>query len=229
MSMQREWSDLCDDHKSQPYFQQLMSFIKQERNVAVVYPPESDMWSAFSLTPLSKCRVVIVGQDPYHGPGQAHGLAFSVPDGVTPPPSLRNIINEAISDVGIHAPSTGNLTAWAQQGVLLLNSTLTVRQGQPASHAGHGWEAFTDAVISELCASSTPVVFVLWGAHAQKKKRLIAGEHHVVLESVHPSPLSAHRGFFGSRPFSRINEILRATGHSPVDWQLPYHTRAHQE
>ena len=224
--MQREWAHLCDDHTPQPYFRELMSFVKREREVAEVYPPEPEMWTAFTLAPLSQCRVVIVGQDPYHGPGQAHGLAFSVPDGVAPPPSLRNIITEAISDVGIHAPSTGNLTTWAEQGVLLLNTTLTVRQGEPGSHTGRGWEIFTDAVITEVSRSSTPVIFVLWGAHAQKKKRLIVDSRHIVLESVHPSPLSAHRGFFGSRPFSRINESLLSAGLLPINWQLPYNCSA---
>jgi uracil-DNA glycosylase len=172
------------------------------------------------LTPYAETRVLILGQDPYHGPRQAHGLCFSVQRGVAIPPSLANIHKELHDDLGIPPPGHGNLEAWAVQGVLLLNTTLTVRAGQPASHAGHGWETFTDQVIRAVDAKDHPVVFILWGSHARKKKALIDTSHHTIIESAHPSPMSAHNGFFGSRPFSRTNAALAAAGLDPVDWRL---------
>lgn len=185
-----------------------------------VYPAPQDVYRAFALTPLDQVKVVLLGQDPYHGPGQAHGLAFSVPRGEPVPPSLRNIYKELAADLGVSPPRHGNLEAWAQQGVLLLNTVLTVEDGQPASHSRLGWEAVTDDVIRHLSDSTQGLVFVLWGAHAQRKAGWIDARKHLVLKGVHPSPLSASRGFFGSRPFSRINEYLIKQGKTPIDWRL---------
>ena len=179
------------------------------------------MFSALKLTPYDQVSVLIVGQDPYHDDGQAHGLAFSVPPGVKPPPSLVNIFKELHDDLGCRIPNNGYLVPWAMQGVLLLNTVLTVRAHSPNSHKGKGWEKFTDAVIRKVVEKSDPVVFVLWGGNAQKKRTLIEGGGHVVIESAHPSPLSARNGFFGSRPFSKINAALRAAGKTEIDWQLP--------
>lgn len=218
--MDESWSEILHHELSAPYFLELQNFVRQERILHEVYPSEENVFAALSLTSFDNTKVVILGQDPYHGPGQAHGLSFSVPSDISPPPSLRNIFTELKNDVGISAPSTGNLTNWAQQGVLLLNTTLTVRQGEAGSHQGHGWERLTDAIISALNNRSECCVFVLWGAHARKKKNLITSVHHVVIESAHPSPLSAHNGFFGSHPFSRINDALRACGHDPINWAL---------
>ena len=184
-------------------------------------PPNDEVFAALHLTPYADVRVLILGQDPYHGPGQAHGLCFSVRRGVAAPPSLVNIFKELTSDLGLAAPRHGNLDAWAGQGVLLLNTTLTVRAHQAASHQGKGWERFTDAVISAVDEKEEQVVFILWGASARKKRTLIDTTRHVVIESAHPSPLSASNGFFGSRPFSRTNEALAAAGRAPVDWALP--------
>lgn len=187
-----------------------------------IYPPRAQRLAAFASTPLDAVRVVILGQDPYHGPGQAHGLAFSVPDGVRPPPSLVNIFKELQSDLGCAPPGSGNLNGWARQGVLLLNTTLSVEAGQAGSHAGRGWDAITDAALVAVAARDVPSVFVLWGSHARKKAARIdglgAGNRHCVLESAHPSPLSAYRGFFGSRPFSRANAFLEQHGRTPIDW-----------
>jgi uracil-DNA glycosylase len=185
-----------------------------------VYPPPDEVFAALHLTPYAETRVVILGQDPYHGPGQAHGLCFSVRDGVALPPSLVNIYKELSDDLGIPPPRHGNLEAWARQGVLLLNATLTVRAGQAGSHQGKGWETFTDAVLATVNAKPEHVVFILWGGYARKKKALIDTGRHTVIESPHPSPLSAHNGFFGSRPFSRANAALVAAGRDPVDWDL---------
>ncbi|MFC4456467.1 uracil-DNA glycosylase [Deinococcus sonorensis] len=201
-------------------FQQLLAFVEAERQAGPVYPAPEDMFTALRLTPLHEVRVLILGQDPYHGAGQAHGLSFSVRPGVRPPPSLQNIYKELRDDVGFQIPRHGDLRSWARQGVLLLNAVLTVRQGQPNSHAGHGWEAFTDAVIRAVNEQPQRVVFVLWGAYARKKAKLVTGSQHVVIESAHPSPLSVTK-FMGTRPFSRVNAALTEAGRDPIDWQLP--------
>jgi len=204
----------------QPYFASLQEFVADERRRFEVYPPERDTYAALRLTPLPSVRVVILGQDPYHGPGQAHGLAFSVPRGTAVPPSLRNVFAELRDDLGVPVPRHGNLGHWARQGVLLLNSTLTVRAGAAASHQGRGWETFTDAVIRILGERPEPTAFVLWGAAARRKKPLVAS-HHLVVESAHPSPLSASNGFLGSRPFSRIDAFLAGHGRGCVAWGEP--------
>lgn len=197
---------------------ELQRFIAHERLVSTVFPPAQDVYAALELTSFESTKVVVLGQDPYHGTGQAHGLSFSVRGNTPIPPSLRNIFQELFSDVSIQREQDGDLTGWARQGVLLLNTTLTVREGEPGSHKNRGWEHITDAVISALNGKPTRVVFVLWGAHARNKKTLVTQAHHVVIESAHPSPLSAHRGFFGSKPFSRINSALEEAGISPIDW-----------
>ena len=208
------------DEMAKPYFAELTNFVNEERSRFTVFPPEPDVYAALKLTPLESVRVVILGQDPYHGPRQAHGLCFSVQRGVTVPPSLRNIFQELRDDLGITPPQHGNLEHWARQGVLLLNATLTVRAGEAGSHQKRGWETFTDRIIELLGAGERPLVFVLWGAYARSKKRLI-DSRHTVIESAHPSPLSAHNGFFGSKPFSRINDALTTFGVESVDWSLP--------
>lgn len=213
-----DWNPVLRAEMDQPYWRELMEFVARERSVATVYPSKDDVFAALHLTPFAEVKVLILGQDPYHGPGQAHGLCFSVRSGVTFPPSLLNIFKEMESDIGVPVPRSGDLSGWARQGVLLLNATLTVRAHHAGSHQGRGWERFTDAVIRAVDARPTPVVFVLWGAYARKKKALIDTGRHVVIESAHPSPLSAHNGFFGSRPFSRINQALMTMGSEPVDW-----------
>jgi uracil-DNA glycosylase len=212
------WSALLQREISSERHIELQQFITRERLQHTVFPSPDDVYAALDLTSFEATKVVVVGQDPYHGPGQAHGLSFSVRANTPIPPSLRNIFQELFNDVSIQREDNGDLTEWARQGVLLLNTTLTVRNGEPGSHKDHGWEHITDAVISALNEKSTRVVFVLWGAHARKRKTLITQAHHVVIESAHPSPLSAHRGFFGSRPFSRINSALEEAGLSPIDW-----------
>jgi uracil-DNA glycosylase len=195
----------------------------EEAACRTIYPPQGQRLAALELTPLDSVKVVILGQDPYHGPGQAHGLSFSVPPGVRPPPSLVNICKELEADLGIARPGHGNLEGWARQGVLLLNTALTVEAGLAGSHQGQGWEAITDAVVAAVAARAQPSVFILWGSHAQKKAQAIPGLRdgpHLLLRSVHPSPLSAYRGFFGSRPFSQANAFLQANGRGAVDWQL---------
>ncbi len=216
-----DWNPLLRDQFDQPYWVELQGFLATERAAGPVHPPADEVFTALHLTAFSAVRVVILGQDPYHGPGQAHGLAFSVKPGVRPPPSLANIFAELESDLGLPRPRHGNLSAWAAQGVLLLNATLTVRTGDAASHQKKGWEVFTDQVLRVVNDKPETVVFLLWGASARSKKKLIDTLRHVVIESPHPSPLSAHRGFFGSRPFSRANEALVAAGRSPIDWSLP--------
>jgi uracil-DNA glycosylase len=206
-----------------PFFQDLRAFVDAERRRHVVYPPEEEVFAALEQTPFDAVRVMILGQDPYHGPGQAHGLAFSVRPGVPHPPSLRNVFKELHADLGCPVPGSGSLIPWAAQGVLLLNAVLTVRAGEPHSHKAKGWETFTDAVIRELAAREAPVVFVLWGAYAAKKEKLIDARRHVVVRSAHPSPLSAKRGFFGSRPFSAINAALEGWGGLGVEWCLCPH------
>jgi uracil-DNA glycosylase len=217
----RPWRAVVGDEFDKPYFQKLNAFVRAERARHTVYPPDKEVYSAFRHTPYQKVSVLILGQDPYHGPGQAHGLAFSVRPGVRPPPSLVNIFHELRDDLGCDIPNNGYLVPWADQGVFLLNAVLTVRAHQPNSHKGRGWEKFTDAVIHRVNAKKDPVVFVLWGGYAQKKARLIDTARHTVVQSAHPSPLSAHNGFFGSRPFSRINEALARAGKPPINWQLP--------
>lgn len=204
------------------YMQQLRTFLREEKDKRkYIYPHSKDIFKAFDYTPLEQVRVVIIGQDPYHGPGQAHGLCFSVRAGIAPPPSLINIYKELQNDLGIAPVSHGCLVAWAKQGVLLLNSVLTVERGKANSHQGKGWEKFTDYVVAFLNQRTQPIIFVLWGAYAQKKGQCIDARKHFVLQSAHPSPLSAHRGFFGSKPFSKINHYLMSRHQPPIDWALP--------
>lgn len=214
------WRAVLADEFEQPYMYELAAFVAEERKQYTVYPPKADVFSALALTPYDQVRVVILGQDPYHGPNQAHGLAFSVRKGVPPPPSLVNIFKELRVDLGIVPPRHGSLVEWAEQGVLLLNTVLTVRAGAAGSHKGHGWERLTDRIIELVSARARPVVFVLWGSPAQRKMTLIDTKRHTIIRSVHPSPLSAESGFFGSRPFSRVNAALEANGEPPIDWQL---------
>lgn len=215
------WSRVLAQELSQPYFAELHAFVQTERRLHAVYPPASDVFAAFALTPLARVRVLLLGQDPYHQEGQAHGLCFSVPPGVAPPPSLMNIFRELRDDMGCPLPDHGNLEAWARQGVLLLNTALTVRANQAHSHRGRGWERFTDAVIRQLNERTTGIVFALWGRPAQEKAHWIDTTRHAVLCAAHPSPLSAHRGFFGSQPFSSINRALQRFGRQEIDWCLP--------
>lgn len=214
------WAPLLQDVLERPPLPELAAFLREERERHTVYPPAGDEFNALRFTPPERVSVLILGQDPYHGPGQAHGLSFSVRPGVRPPPSLANIYKELQADVGVRPVKHGYLRAWAEQGVLLLNAVLTVRAGEPNSHAGRGWEAFTDAVIAAVNAREERVVFVLWGAYARKKKKLVTNPAHVVIESAHPSPLSATK-FFGSRPFGQVNAALREAGRPEIDWQLP--------
>ena len=216
-----DWNPLLRSEFDEPYWSELQQFVAEERRRGPVFPPADDVFAALHLTPYADVKVVILGQDPYHGAGQAHGLCFSVRRGVPIPPSLRNVFQELRDDLGVTTPSHGNLEHWARQGVLLLNTTLTVRSGQAASHQGKGWERFTDRVISTVNDKHERVVFLLWGAASRKKKALVDVTRHTVIESAHPSPLSAHNGFFGSRPFSRTNDALREAGRDPIDWQLP--------
>ena len=215
-----DWNPLLRGEFEQDYWKQLRSFVVDARRSGVVYPPVEEEFAALRLTSHADTRVLILGQDPYHGPGQAHGLCFSVRRGVTTPPSLGNIFKELEADLGCARPSHGNLEAWARQGVLLLNAVLTVRAHQAGSHANRGWERFTDRVIETVSDKPERVVFVLWGAYARKKAPLVDTSRHVIIESAHPSPLSARNGFFGSRPFSRVNEALVAAGREPIDWCL---------
>lgn len=218
------WRAALEPVLSTPGARKLGGWLRAEEDVGkTIYPPRGQRLAALATTPLDEVRVVILGQDPYHGPGQAHGLSFSVPDGVKPPPSLVNIFKELESDLGIPRPATGNLTKWAEQGVLLLNNTLTVEAGKAGSHAGHGWDAITDAAVQAVADRGVPTVFVLWGSHAKKKASRVKGleaPHNLVLSSVHPSPLSAHSGFFGSKPFSQANAFLEEQGRSAIDWSL---------
>jgi uracil-DNA glycosylase len=212
------WAALLQHEIGSERHMELQQFIAHERLVSTVFPPAQDVYAALELTPFESTKVVVLGQDPYHGLGQAHGLSFSVRGNTPIPPSLRNIFQELFTDVAIQREQNGDLTGWARQGVLLLNTTLTVREGEPGSHKNRGWEHITDTVMSALNEKPTRVVFVLWGAHARNKKTLITQAHHVVIESAHPSPLSAHRGFFGSKPFSQINSALEEAGLSPIKW-----------
>jgi uracil-DNA glycosylase len=212
------WTDLLQPVLASPDFASLANYVQNERQQYQVYPAERDVFHAFRLTSAEETKVVILGQDPYHGPGQAHGLSFSVPDGCRLPPSLKNIFRELADDLDVAIPSSGNLSAWAERGVLLLNTVMTVRQGIPQSHRGKGWERFTDEVILRLADQKRPIVFMLWGSPARKKADLIPRPHHII-ESPHPSPLSAYRGFFGSRPFSKANQRLAETGQPSICWQ----------
>lgn len=216
-----EWDTLLAGEMQKPYYQALRQFLIQEYRTAQVYPPMNDLFSALRLATYSRVRVVILGQDPYHGAGQAHGLSFSVRQGVQPPPSLQNIYKEIYNDLGIENPRDfGDLTCWARQGVLLLNTVLTVRDGEPQSHRGHGWEQFTDRIIALLNLREDPIVFLLWGAPAGKKAALVTNPCHLILKAAHPSPLSASRGFFGCRHFSQTNQFLRAHGFDEIDWRV---------
>jgi uracil-DNA glycosylase len=215
------WKRVLAEELEKPYFQKLQEFVAEERQKHTVFPPKDEVFSALEHTPYEDASVLILGQDPYHDEGQAHGMAFSVKPGVTPPPSLVNIFKELRDDAGGRIPNNGYLVPWADQGVLLLNAVLTVRAHSPNSHKNKGWEKFTDAVIRKVSEKDDPVVFVLWGGYAQKKKKLIDAGRHTTIESAHPSPLSARSGFFGSKPFSRINAALRAAGKPEINWQLP--------
>ncbi|HYJ78726.1 MAG TPA: uracil-DNA glycosylase [Longimicrobiaceae bacterium] len=215
------WRPHLDPEVAAPYFRRLRELVDAERRGHEVYPPEDEVFTALELTPFQRVKVLILGQDPYHGPGQAHGLAFSVRPGVTPPPSLRNVFRELRDDLGCPVPDNGCLVPWAKQGVLLLNAVLTVCAGRPNSHRGKGWERFTDAAIGAVARRSAPAVFVLWGGYAARKVGLIDPQRHAIIQSAHPSPLSAQRGFLGSRPFSRINAALEQSGQAPIDWCLP--------
>ena len=214
------WKEALRDEFNKDYFRELKLFLLEEKKKYRVFPRGQLIFNAFNHTPFDRVKVVLLGQDPYHGPGQAHGLCFSVPEGVQKPPSLVNIFKELKSDLGIDEPVTGNLTKWADQGVLLLNATLTVRENQAGSHQGHGWETFTDAAIRQLSHQRTGLVFILWGNYAMAKRPLIATPRHFILSSVHPSPLSAHRGFFGCRHFSQVNNLLRQQGVDEIDWRI---------
>ncbi len=216
-----DWNPVLRGEFDKPYWAELQQFVANERAQTAVFPPHDEVFAALHLTSLANTRVMILGQDPYHGPGQAHGLCFSVRRGVRVPPSLANMYKELATDVGFVAPNHGNLEHWADQGVLLLNTTMTVRSGDAGSHQNRGWETFTDEVIRAVSAKDDLVVFLLWGAFARKKKALIDTARHVVLEAPHPSPLSAHRGFFGSGHFSAANAALERAGRAPIEWQLP--------
>lgn len=215
-----DWNPLLRAEFDEPYWNELQAFVADERQRHTVYPPHGEVFAALHLTSYADLKVVIVGQDPYHGPRQAHGLAFSVRRGVNVPPSLRNIHKELHDDLDVPIPDHGNLERWARSGVLLLNTSLTVRAGQAGSHAGHGWETFTDRVIDVAAAHDEPLVFILWGNHARRKRERVDTGRHAVIESPHPSPFSANNGFFGSKPFSRANAALIRFGRGPVDWSL---------
>lgn len=218
VQIEESWKQILSAEFEKDYFRQLTDFVRNEYRSTTVYPPGKLIFNAFNLCPFEQVKVVIIGQDPYHGPGQAHGLCFSVNDNVPFPPSLRNIFKEIQDDLGKPIPESGNLTRWAKQGVLLLNATLTVRAHQAGSHQRRGWEEFTDAAIRALAEQREHLVFILWGAYAQKKGAFIDRSRHLVLTSVHPSPLSAHNGFFGNRHFSRANEYLQQHGQPPIEW-----------
>jgi uracil-DNA glycosylase len=219
--MKTDWNPVLRGEFAKPYWAELQQFVATERARSTVYPAPDEVFAALHLTPYAEVKAVILGQDPYHGPDQAHGLCFSVRQGITPPPSLQNIFKELEQDLGCAPPNHGNLEHWARQGVLLLNATLTVRRGQAASHQRKGWETFTDEVLRSVNEKQDRVVFILWGASARKKKGVIDTGRHVIIESAHPSPLSASNGFFGSRPFSRTNDALTEAGRDAIDWQIP--------
>ncbi|TKE98333.1 uracil-DNA glycosylase [Vibrio kanaloae] len=223
MNAPKTWESIINDERDKEYFQSVLAFVEQQRNSGkTIYPPQDLVFNAFGMTPFESVRVVILGQDPYHGANQAHGLAFSVLPGVKIPPSLRNMYKELAQDIeGFEIPNHGYLDSWASQGVLMLNTVLTVEEAKAHSHAKCGWETFTDAIIAELNQRSEPIIFLLWGAHAQKKGQAIDSERHHVLTAPHPSPLSARRGFFGCKHFSMTNKILSSIAQNPIDWRLP--------
>lgn len=221
MNLAKNWQNILKNEFDQTYYHDLSNYLAQQAQLKqIVYPSDDDIFNAFNLTSFKKVKVIIIGQDPYHGAGQAHGLSFSVPTGVKIPPSLKNIYKELSSDLNMDLPATGDLSKWAKQGVLLLNSTLTVAAKQPASHQKKGWEVFTDRVIQLLSQKKENLIFILWGSPAQKKAKLIDAKKHLILKSVHPSPLSSYRGFFGSKPFSKTNQYLKQKNISPIDWRL---------
>lgn len=222
VKLSSDWKTPLLSEFAAPYMADLRAFLTAQKAAGkTIFPPAANWFAALDLTPLAEVKVVILGQDPYHGAGQAHGLCFSVQAGVRPPPSLNNIYKELEADLGLPRASHGNLESWAKQGVLLLNSVLTVEMAQPASHAGRGWERFTDAIIALVNAQPKPVVFMLWGAYAQRKAASVDSDRHLVLKAAHPSPLSAHNGFLGSRPFSQANAFLTANNRTPINWALP--------
>lgn len=214
----QDWKELLKEEFDKPYFEELISFVKEEYATRRIYPRGSNIFRAFDKCPVDKLKVVIIGQDPYHGPGQANGLCFSVADGVPFPPSLRNIFQEVSTDTGAPIPSSGNLDRWAEQGVLLLNAVLTVREHEAASHAGRGWEQFTDAVVRAIAARKEGIVYLLWGSYAQRKGAIADPQKNCILKSVHPSPLSVYRGFWGCKHFSKANDYLIAHGQTPINW-----------
>lgn len=216
--IEASWKTVLHEEFEKPYFQTLVDFVKKEYQSKTIYPPASQIFAAFDNTPFDAVKVVIIGQDPYHGPNQANGLCFSVHEGVRFPPSLQNIFKELNSDIGKEIPHSGDLSHWAAQGVLLLNTTLTVEAAKAGSHQKKGWEEFTDAVIAQLSEKKENIVFILWGSYAQKKGAKINRQKHLIIESVHPSPLSVHRGFWGSKPFSKTNAYLQSKGISPIAW-----------
>ncbi|PEA17939.1 uracil-DNA glycosylase [Bacillus cereus] len=219
--LQNDWGPLLGPEFEKEYYQNLANFLKEEYEEHVIYPKVEDIFNALQYTSYGNTKVVILGQDPYHGPNQAHGLSFSVQPGIKTPPSLLNMYKELRDEYGYEIPNNGYLVKWAEQGVLLLNTVLTVRQGEANSHKGKGWEHFTDRVIELLNDREKPVIFILWGRHAQAKKKLITNTNHYIIESVHPSPLSARRGFFGSKPYSKVNTILANMGEREIDWEIP--------
>lgn len=216
-----DWADFLDEEMKKPYYQELRQFLINEYRTQQIFPDMYAIFNALHYTSYANTKVVILGQDPYHGDGQAHGLSFSVQPGIQPPPSLINIFKELNTDLGCTVPNNGCLKPWAEQGVLLLNAVLTVRAHKAFSHQGKGWEQFTDHIIELLNEREKPLAFILWGAPARRKKAMITNPRHFIVESPHPSPLSAYNGFFGSRPFSQVNEFLQKNGQSPIDWQLP--------
>ena len=215
------WREFVEDQAEQPYFRALMNRVDAERDRFDIYPPRQDMFSCFAACPLDRVKVVIIGQDPYHGPGQAHGMSFSVRSGVKLPPSLQNIFKELVDDIGGDMPTSGFVAPWGKQGVLMMDTSWSVRSGQAGSHAGYGWMEFSENLLKMLNNYDQPLVFILWGAHAQKVGQVITNPKHLKISSAHPSPFSAHRGFFGSRPFSRANEFLVRQGRGEIDWRLP--------
>src|SRR5882757_4248483 len=221
VKIEESWKEVLKQEFTKPYFLQIATHLKSEKlSGKTIYPPGSLIFNAFNTTPFDKLKVVILGQDPYHGPGQAHGLSFSVPKGIPPPPSLINIFKELKNDLGLPIPGHGNLTHWAEQGVMLLNASLTVRANEPMSHANSGWAEFTNAVIEKISAGKEHVVFLLWGKFAQEKQNLVDETRHLVLKAAHPSPFSADKGFFGCKHFSKTNDWLQSKGIEPIDWKL---------
>ena len=218
VNKENSWNEILEDEFAKGYFMNLLEFVDAEYEKYTVYPPKELIFAAFEITHFDDVKVVILGQDPYHGPNQADGLCFSVMEGVKKPPSLVNIFKELNNDLGVPIPKNGNLMRWAEQGVLMLNSTLTVREGEPGKHQNRGWEKFTDAVIQKLSDHKDNLVFILWGSYAQKKGRIIDASRHRVLKAVHPSPRSVYRGFYGSKPFSKTNKFLKSIGKKPIEW-----------